>query len=130
MELIDAIQQVVGRYLRASALTDLVVGTVTGTNPLTVTEQDVRDPIPASALRLTSAVVEKKLPLLTHSHSAGDVRTDTQLGEIACIENGRQLPVRDGYILLNRGLSVGDKVLMLRVQSGQSYIILSRVMGG
>lgn len=50
--------------------------------------------------------------------------------EISCYEDGSALPVRDGYILLNRGLEAGDKVLMLRVQSGQSYIILSRVVEG
>ena len=32
-----------------------------------------------------------------------------------------------GYLLLNRSLAVGDKVLLLRVQSGQKYIVLSRL---
>ena len=40
------------------------------------------------------------------------------------------LPVENGFIILNRGLAVGDKVLLLRVQSGQKFIILSRVMKG
>lgn len=128
MELIDVIQQVMGRYLSACALTDLVVGTVTKTAPLEVSEQDVRDPIPAAALRLTSAVVEKKIPVLGHSHSIPLGVTDERLVGVACYENGKALPVRGGYILLNRGLEAGDKVLMLRVQSGQSYIILSRVV--
>lgn len=129
MDLIDAIQQVVGRYLKAAALTDLVIGTVTNTAPLEVTEQDVRDPIPAAALRLTSAVVERKIPLLAHSHSAGDAVTDEKLAGVACMEHGTPLPAGGGYIILNRGLARGDRVLMLRVLSGQSYIILSRVFG-
>ena len=35
--------------------------------------------------------------------------------------------MKDGYIILNRALEVGDKVLMLRVMRGQQFIILSRV---
>ena len=34
------------------------------------------------------------------------------------------------YIILNPALKVGDKVLLLRVQSGQKFIVLSRVYGG
>lgn len=127
MELIDVIQQIVGRYLKGAALTDLVIGTVTKTAPLEVTEQDVRDPIPERALLLTSAVVERKLTQLGHSHRAGDATTDEKLENVVCLEHGKPLPVRNGYILLNRGLEAGDKVLMLRVLSGQSYLVLSRV---
>ena len=35
--------------------------------------------------------------------------------------------MRDGYIILNRALEVGDKVLLLRVMRGQQFVILSRV---
>lgn len=127
MELIDVIQQIVGRYLKGAALTDLVIGTVTKVSPLEVTEQDVRDPIPERALLLTAAVVEKKIPSLGHSHKVGDTTTDEKLGGVGCQEHGKPLPVRDGYIILNRGLEVGDRVLLLRVLSGQSYLVLSRV---
>ena len=53
--------------------------------------------------------------------------SDQRLSEIVCYENGQPLPVEDGYIILNRALAVGDRVLLLRVQNGQGYIILSRV---
>lgn len=48
-------------------------------------------------------------------------------GNIVCYEHGKALPVRDGYIILNRGLAVGDRVLMLKVSSGQRYLVLSRI---
>jgi hypothetical protein len=35
--------------------------------------------------------------------------------------------VKGGYIILNRALETGDKVLLLRVMRGQQFIILSRV---
>ena len=50
----------------------------------------------------------------------------TELTGITCYENGQALP-NDGFITLNRGLELGDKVLMLRVQHGQKYVVLSRV---
>lgn len=53
--------------------------------------------------------------------------SDQRLSEITCYENGQPLPVEGGYIILNRALAVGDQVLLLRVQNGQRYIVLSRV---
>ena len=52
------------------------------------------------------------------------------LSNIACYENGIALPVEKGYIIINRALAAGDKVLLLRVQSGQKFIVLSRVFEG
>ena len=46
---------------------------------------------------------------------------------IACLEDGKKLPVRDGYIILNRGLEAGDKVLLMRVMRGQQFVVLSRI---
>lgn len=56
--------------------------------------------------------------------------SDQRLTNIVCYENGVALPVENGFIILNRALAVEDKVLLLRVQSGQKFIILSRVMMG
>ena len=35
--------------------------------------------------------------------------------------------MEDGYIILNKKLETGDKVLLLRVCRGQQFIILSRI---
>ena len=53
--------------------------------------------------------------------------SDKRLEDIVCYEDGKPLPVEDGYIILNRGLEVGDKVMLLRVMRGQQFIILSRI---
>lgn len=55
------------------------------------------------------------------------VSAGTGLDNVTCVEHGTALPVREGYILLNRGLETGDKVLLLRVLGGQGFIILSRI---
>lgn len=90
------------------------------------------------------------LPDLSHTHSGaegdtgaaleGSMETETALNqdafdsdkrllerEIVCYEDGKPLPVEDGYIILNRKLEEGDKVLLLRVCRGQQFIILSRI---
>lgn len=53
--------------------------------------------------------------------------SDRRLGHIVCLEDGKPLPVEGGYIILNRGLAVGDRVLLLRVMRGQQFVILSRI---
>lgn len=53
--------------------------------------------------------------------------SDKRLKDIVCYEDGNPLPVEDGFIILNRGLEKGDKVLLLRVLRGQQFIILSRI---
>ncbi len=137
--------------------TDVATGTVTSADPLEITVSTAMPPLRREVLYLTESVVEKKIPVLTHRHyistlshthsnSAGGTTTglsgpylgdaslvsqgagaEIQGEDIICYERGKPLPVRDGYILLNRGLEEGDKVLLLRVRHGQKYIVLSRI---
>lgn len=53
--------------------------------------------------------------------------SDKRLEDIVCYEDGKPIPVEDGFIILNRGLAVGDRVLLLRVMRGQQFVILSRI---
>ena len=55
--------------------------------------------------------------------------SEEQLMDLCCYEDGKPLPVEDGYMILNRGLAVGDKVLLLRVRRGEQFLILSRIFG-
>ena len=146
MELIDAIQQVIDGYMKNSGATDVVFGTVTKANPLEITLINTMLPIPKDLLYLTESVIEKKIPdlkhyhtinVLGHSHTVSGVTTSTDLSESyntqnklanhKVVENGQILPIVDGYIIINKGLAVGDKVMMLRVKAGQAFIVLSRV---
>jgi len=130
MELIEVIQSIVQGAIKSSDLSDLVIGTVSKVSPLQITEENVSDPIPAQALLLTAAVVEKKITTLRHNHAISNAYTEEALGNVVCYEAGKALPNEAGYVTLNRGLAVGDQVLMLRVSSGQRYIILSRIFKG
>lgn len=115
-------------------------------------------PLKSAVLYLTESVIEKKIPVLKHRHKFPHTHTgihgptqpplpnayteysalsegaefDVQSEDIKGREDGRILPLSDDgkYIILNRALAVDDKVLLLRVQSGQKFIVLSRVFGG
>lgn len=50
-----------------------------------------------------------------------------QAQDIVCWEHGEKLPIEDGFIILNRKLEVGDKVLLWRVLNGQKFVVISRV---
>lgn len=127
MELIQALQMVMQKNYQAMQPTDLVIGTVTGISPLEITSNTAMAPLRAPVLYLTENVIEKKIPVLQHMHTTPDGNTGTALESVACVENGQALPVEGGYIILNRALQVGDKVLMMKVQKGQKFVVLSRV---
>lgn len=137
MELKDALQQITQAGIKAAQLTDLQIGTVTAVDPLEITISASMAPLRAGVLYLTVDVVEKKIPVVQHSHTitvsdtytgGGSATCSTELTDIVCYENGTALPVENGYIIFNRALAVGDRVLLLRVQNGQKFVVLSRVM--
>lgn len=156
MNLVDALVMVSDEQNKASQPCDMEIGTVSSVKPLTVERDIAQAPLNEAVLILTESVIEKKIPILDHihhinslghSHSCPDGGTSTDLtgsyptlkslvseganGDqtqaIICYEHGKPLPIKDGFIILNRALEVGDKVLMLRVQHGQKFIILSRI---
>lgn len=135
MELKDILQQLTQESMKSAQLTDLQIGTVTSTSPLEITVSTSMAPLQAPVLYLTVNVVEKKIPVLQHNHVIHDTYTgggtsedNLMQSDIICYENGTALPVQNGYIILNRALEVGDIVLLLRVQNGQKFVVLSRVM--
>lgn len=160
MTLTEAIQQISLGAQRASQPTDLCTGTVTGADPLEITIDDTMQVIQSQLLHLTVSVIEKKIPVLNHQHYistlshthtcptgatapglTGKYITETSLvssgassalqsEDIVCYENGEALPIQDGYIVLNRALEEGDKVLLLRVRGGQEFVVLSRIFQG
>lgn len=157
MNLAETLYKMMQDSMKAGQLTDFVSGTVTSENPLEITCDATMQVLKASVLILTEPVIEKKIPVLTHKHYISTLThthtcptgvtspglTGQYLGEdslvsegasatlqqedIVCYENGKALPIEDGYIILNRKLEEGDRVVMLRVNAGQRFIVLSRV---
>lgn len=130
MDLLDIVQEIVQKNMNAAQLTDLRIGTVTKASPLEITTDISAQPLQAQILYLTDAVVEKKLSTLEHTHQYSGGQTQPALSNVAFTVNGQAVPASSGGIVLSPALAVGDKVILLRVQNGQKYIVLSRVYGG
>lgn len=129
MELRDVLNQMIDENRSASQPSELKIGTVTSENPLEITINTAMAPLRAGVLILTEPVLEKKIPVLQHTHG-GQVPADLLQGSIICQEDSEGLPVEGGYIILNEALKAGDKVVLMRVQNGQKFIVLSRAYGG
>lgn len=154
MTLLDMLLQISDQSQSASQPTDLEFGTVTSIDPLEITRDAQQAPLSMSVLVLTSAVMERKIPILQHRHTistlshnhSGQVPNDLtgsylnnyslvstgfdatlQTGNIICYENNEEIPIVDGYIILNPALAVGDRVVLMKVQHGQKFVVLSRV---
>lgn len=117
MELIEMIQQICQNTVKASALADVVVGTVASANPLQITVNTAMAPLNRSVLYLTEGVIAQTA---TAKASEGEVTLTGTKG-------GVPLPAKGDTVTLNPGLAAGDKVLLLRVQGGQRFVVLSRV---
>lgn len=73
---------------------------------------------------LTGRYLTEAYSLVSEGYDATE-----QTQDIVCWEHGEKLPIEDGFIILNRKLEVGDKVLLWRVLNGQKFVIISRVFG-
>ena len=99
-ELMDGLNMIAQDNAKANKPADIAYGTVSSISPLTVKLDDTMLPIPDVALVLTENVKSRS----------------------AKVQGGG-----GGTVVINEGLAVGDKVVMLRVSRGNRYIILSKV---
>lgn len=71
---------------------------------------------------LTGRYLTEAYSLVSEGYDATE-----QTQDIVCWEHGEKLPIENGFIILNRKLEVGDRVLLLSVAHGQKFIIMSRI---
>lgn len=144
MELLDALHQIAQQSQGASQPTDMRVGTVVSVSPLEISINGMMAPLKAPVLILTESVIEKKFTSLahshetTHTHELTDLYNDqgvcqpagncsTELSGVQGYIDGKAVPSEGGFVIIQPGLKAGDKVLLLRVQNGQKFIVLSKV---
>lgn len=98
----------------------VMFGEVETTDPLAV-RVDQRFTLPAEFLIVPESLTHYEVELRhTHQYTdASDSGTSTKTTDPALPEEP---------IVIRRGLELGDKVLLLRVQGGQRYVILDRVV--
>lgn len=128
MNLTQVIQGIVRETMKAYQPAEMQIGTVTAVNPLEITLDTTMQVLKQQVLYLSETVVEKKIPVLEHTHQTPEGTTQPALlqNEIICDEHGTSLGVKDNSIIFNNALSVGDKVILMRVQNGQKFVIVSR----
>ena len=108
MELVGVIQQIVQNTVQTMKMADKATGTVESVSPLRIKMDASMQSVPAAGLLLTDTVKERIVPG----------------------ENGQGCTGADrctGRVTIREGLKVGEKVLMVRVQGGNQYIVLSRI---
>lgn len=144
MELLDALHQIAQQSQGASQPTDMRIGTVVSASPLEISINGMMAPLKAPVLLLTESVVEKKFTSLAHAHTTTHTHAltnlynnqgecqpagacSTELGGVSGYIDGQEVPSEGGFVVIQPGLKVGDKVILLRVQNGQKFIILSKV---
>ena len=118
--LVDVIKRITLNVINNAKLCDLKYGTVVSVSPLKVqiTNQFI---IPESALvvprRLTDHTVETSINISTGATDNVTENTDEQSTNINTKTR----------LLIHNALKIGEKVVLLREQGGQSYFILDRI---
>lgn len=98
----------------------VMFGEVTNTDPLEV-NVDQRFTLPADFLIIPESLTHFEI-VLRHYHDY----TDDSGSGTSTKQTKPALPEKP--IVIRRGLEAGDKLLLLRVQGGQQYVILDRVV--
>ena len=103
-DLIDVLNMISQNNQAAQKPADIAFGTVTSISPLSIQVDGSMQSVPAAAIILTSAVVERIVDV-----------------------DGVSEEMPHLTVKVTEGLSAGDKVAMLRVSRGNRYIVLSKV---
>jgi len=90
----------------------IMYGTVVSADPLQI-KVDNRFYLDEESLILTTNVIEKKISL-SHTHTYASGTTDAAL---------------ESDITIIEALSVSEKVMLLRIEDGQRFVILDRLGG-
>mgnify|MGYP000628933987 FL=1 len=96
--LLGVMQEIMQENQKAMKPTEVAFGTVATVSPLSLLVDGTSQPKSEAGLILTEAVIPKTV----------------------------QVQGGGGMVVVNKGLAVGDKVVMLRVSRGNRYIVLSK----
>ncbi len=113
--LLDLIKAAGTDAVNASNPVNILFGEILTINPLSV-KVDQRFTLPADFLIVPESLTRYEVDL-KHAHQYTDDGSTSNTSEALTQK-----------IVIRPGLAVGDKVLMLRVQGGQRYVILDKVV--
>lgn len=111
MSLLETIKRAGVGAVEASNPVIILFGNVIKTNPLEVNVHQ-RLTLTEDFLMVPESLTRMEIDL-KHSHTTSDGNTGDAL---------------TAPVVIRKGLEVGDKVILLRVQGGQRYVILDKVV--
>ena len=148
--MIEVIRNIIDEQMNSYGLSDLAIGTVVSISPLKIKLTD-RITLNENQILLTEFVLEKSLKLI-HKHGVEDVKissyTHSHKVEGATLKEKEhnhkidlntetdthshkaEITIKDNLgakIIIQEGLKNGDKVIMMRTEQGQKYVVLSKV---
>ena len=155
MEFKDAVAKIIKDTVKKMDLTDVSYATVVSLSPLTLEIQATQLQVSPPVVVLTENVMERKaaiiIPEQTESGTVPRKNIDITIpeqcvkteisGESVTIDIPSQnvsvpvpqqeisvaIPQRSFTVTVNPGLAVGDKVMALKANNGQNYIVISKV---
>lgn len=135
---IDIFNLSTARLLHKMMIADVDYGRVTSVNPLAIT-LDSKKTLPAAFLTLTNAVKDHTVDITvswatveddylnsTHTHGNGNNGSPTTSTSDFDTKHKHDIKGRK-RITVHNGLTLGERVILLRKQGGQDYIVLDRV---
>lgn len=141
MQLADVLYQMMAQSAAAGQPAELCIGTVSRAAPLEITIDPAMPPLPREVLYLTDAVRDHSVDITvswftendafmngSHTHNI----TDTYTGGGSCGEGNLDTTHRHAVkgkksVTVHNNLAAGEAVLLLRVQHGQKFVVLSRL---
>lgn len=141
----ESIKLIVANMINSMQPTDVFYGTVTGVEPLQITV-DQKLVLPESFLVLSNMVKDHYVDLTVsfqtendkflvpdHTHTFNDYLTDPQKTSpnqtlMTTFDTTHKHEIKHKIkVLQHYGLKKGEKVILLRMQGGQKYLVLDRV---
>lgn len=120
--LLEIVKQAATEAVAAGEPAGVVVGTVVGTSPVSV-QVDQKLTLSREFLVLTKNVMDFTVEMeVNHSTEAEEGGS----GEDAFASHSHSYKGKKSFRVLN-GLKSGEKVIMLKQQGGQKYVVLDRI---
>lgn len=124
----DLMKTISAGVVNSMQLPEVYIGTVSSVNPLEI-RHNQQNVIPSKFLTLTNAVKDHDVDITiswttednVHKHGNGNGGADTAEVTHKHGVKGRK------RITIHNGLTKGEKVLLLRVQGGQNYVVVDRL---
>ena len=128
MDTIKLLQKIIIGTINASKPCDIRYATISNLNPLSITLESVQLVISAPAVKMMENLKELAIDDFTHNHVYGDGgTTQDALANIQCYLGGVALGKNpQGKIIIRKGIAIGDKVVVIRANGGQEYLIIGR----